>query len=101
VINEDIPIDGVASLSSDQIIAVFPNPGSDKVQVKLEFTQSYSDVKLRLIDNLGRVVYYKALDQTITEHVETISVNDLPSGNYILQVETIDGQRSVPVIVTK
>ena len=94
-------VNTVDQLPLDNSISAYPNPSSDKVQVKLEFTQPYSDVKLRLIDNLGRVVYYKALDQTITEHVETISVNDLPSGNYLLQVETIDGQRSVPVIVTK
>jgi hypothetical protein len=94
-------VNTVDELPLDNTISAFPNPASDKVSVKLEFTQPYSDVKLRLIDNLGRVVFYKGINQLITEHVETIDVNNIPSGNYLLQVETIDGQRSVPVIVTK
>lgn len=88
-------------LPIDNLISAFPNPANDKIQVKLEFTQPYSDVRLRLIDQQGRVVFFRNLPQTFSEHVETISVNELPSGNYILQVETVDGQRSVPVIVVK
>jgi len=99
-----IIVDGVNTVDQlplDNAISAFPNPANNQVQVKLEFSQPYSDVKLRLIDNQGRVVYYKALTQTITQHVETLSVNELPSGNYMLQVETVDGQRSIPVIVVK
>ncbi len=91
----------VDPLPLDNAISAFPNPAVDMVQVKLEFSQPYSDVKLRLIDNLGRVVYYKALTQTITTHVEAVSVSDLSAGNYMLQVETVDGQRSIPVVVVK
>ena len=82
-------------------ITAYPNPASDLVQVKLEFTKPYGDVKLRLIDNLGRVVFYKAMNQIISQHIETLNVSELPSGNYLLQVETPDGQRSIPVMVAK
>jgi hypothetical protein len=94
-------VNTVDQLPLDNAISAYPNPAVDMVQVKLEFSQPYSDVKLRLIDNLGRVVYYKALTQTITTHVEAVSVSDLSAGNYMLQVETIDGQRSIPVVVVK
>ena len=94
-------VNTVDPLPLDNAISAYPNPATDMLQVKLEFSQPYSDVKLRLIDNLGRVVYYKALNQTITTHVEAVSVSDLSSGNYMLQVETIDGQRSIPVVVVK
>jgi len=91
----------VDQLPVDNSVSIYPNPASDLLQVKLDFDKPYSDVKLRLIDNLGRVVYFKALEQTFSQHVESVSVHGLPSGNYLLQVETPDGQRSLPVIVTK
>lgn len=91
----------VDQLPLDNSITAYPNPASDFVQVKLEFSKPYSDVKIRMLDNLGRVVYYRALEGTISEQVEKISVRDLSAGSYLLQVETIDGQRSVPVMVAK
>ncbi len=91
----------VDPLPLDNTISAFPNPATDVVQVKLEFSKPYSDVKLRLIDNLGRVVYYNALNNTITNHIEPITVSQMAAGNYLLQVETVDGQRSVPVIIVK
>jgi len=94
-------VNTVDQLPLDNAISAFPNPAIDQVQVKLEFSKPYSDVKLRLIDNLGRVVYYKALNQTISQHIETVRVGDLSAGNYMLQVETTDGQRSIPVVVIK
>jgi Secretion system C-terminal sorting domain len=94
-------VNTVDQLPLDNLISAYPNPAVDQVQVKLEFTKPYSDVKLRLVDNLGRVVYYKSLTQTISDHIESVSVKDLSTGNYMLQVETPDGQRSIPVVVVK
>lgn len=91
--NEQLPL--------DNLISAYPNPATDQVQVKLEFTEAYSDVKLRLIDPLGRAVFSKLISQTVSQHVETIDVRHLSAGNYMLQVETPDGQRSVPVMVVK
>lgn len=101
VVEGDSIVNTVDQLPLDNAISAYPNPASDMVHVKLEFSQPYSDVKLRLIDNLGRVVFYKAMNQTITTHVEAVNVSDLSSGNYMLQVETIDGQRTLPVIIIK
>jgi hypothetical protein len=97
----DSVVNTIDQLSPDNTITAYPNPANEHVQVKLEFTQPYSDVKLRLIDNQGRVVFYRSLSQTITEHIEMMSVSELPSGNYMLQVETVDGQRTIPVVVVK
>ncbi len=91
--NEQLPLDNAISL--------YPNPATDDVQVKLDFKKPYSDVRLRLIDNLGRTALTKVINQTITQHVEKINVSQLTPGNYMLQVETVDGQRSIPVVVVK
>lgn len=95
------PLSTDTDLPSDNLVSVYPNPAIDLVQVKVEFTKAYADVKLRLIDNNGRTVYTKNIDQAITQHVESIRVSELVAGNYMLQVETVDGQRSIPVVVVK
>jgi hypothetical protein len=88
-------------LPVENLVSVYPNPAIDMVQVKLEFEKAYSDVIVRLIDNNGRTVYINQLNQAITQHVEPIRVSELVAGNYMLQVETVDGQRTVPVVVVK
>jgi hypothetical protein len=91
--NDELPI--------NNLVAAYPNPATDQVSVKLEFTQPYDDVQLRLINNIGQTVFEKVINTTITVHTESINVSALATGNYLLQVETPDGQRSVPVIVIK
>ena len=94
-------VNTVDQLPIENGISVYPNPAVEQFQVKLEFTQPYSDVRLRLIDNQGRVVQAQTINQTINNHIETVNVKNLPSGNYMLQVETVDGQRSLPVVIMK
>ncbi len=88
-------------LPSTDIVNVYPNPAKDNVQVKLEFEKPYDRVQLRLVDNLGRIVYQKQLSQINSTHIESIRTTDLAAGNYLLQVQNKDGQRSVPVIIVK
>jgi hypothetical protein len=86
-------------LPDNNQIAVYPNPVSDEIHVKMEFTRPYRDIQMRLINNIGQTVFSKTLNSTITSHIEPINVSSFASGNYMLQVETPDGQRIVPVIV--
>jgi hypothetical protein len=88
-------------LPSGNLVSVFPNPANEKVHVKIEFTRPYTDVILRLMDNAGRSVYTKQLAQTITNHTEPIRVDELIAGTYMLQIETVDGQRTIPVVIVK
>jgi hypothetical protein len=91
----------VDQLPTADLINVYPNPAKDNISVKLEFEKPYANIKLRLMDNLGRMVYNKELKQTITSHIESIRTSDFAAGNYLLQVETKDGQRSIPVVIVK
>ena len=86
-------------LPLDNLVSVYPNPVSDMIQVKMEFTKPYDDVKLRLINNIGQTVLIKTISSVTSSHIEPINVSTLATGNYRLQVETPDGQRSLPVIV--
>jgi hypothetical protein len=91
----------VDQLPIADLINVYPNPAKDNIQVKLQFEKPYDNVKLRLMDNLGRMVFHKELTQTISSHIESIRTSELAAGNYLLQVETKDGQRSIPVVIVK
>jgi len=88
-------------LSSINLISTYPNPVSDEIQVKMAFEKPYRDVQLRLLNYLGQQVYSKTISNTITNHIELINVSSFAAGNYMLQVETPDGQRSVPFIVAR
>jgi hypothetical protein len=98
---EPIIINTDDELPTESLISVYPNPATENLHVKLEFVKPYDDVQLRLINNLGQTVLNKTLTNTITTHVESLSVRELPSGNYLLQVETAEGQRSIPVVIVK
>ncbi len=86
-------------LPLNNLVSAYPNPVSDEIQVKMEFKKPYHDVQLRLINSIGQTVFTRTLSTTITSRIEPINVSSLASGNYMLQVETPDGQRSLPVII--
>jgi hypothetical protein len=88
-------------LPSTDLVNVYPNPATDNIQVKMEFEKAYDDVRIRLVDNTGRIVFHKALTQTTNNHIESIRTSHYAAGNYLLQVETKDGQRSIPVVIVK
>ena len=88
-------------LPVNSLITIYPNPVSEVIQVKMEFTKPYNDVKLRLINNIGQTVLTKTLSSITSSHIEPINVSTIAVGNYRLQVETPDGQRSLPVIVIR
>jgi hypothetical protein len=99
-----VRIEGLAVNTKDELplnnlISAYPNPVSDQIHVKLEFSKPYSDVQLRMVNNIGQIVFEKKLTSTITSHIEPINVSAFAAGNYMLQVETADGQRSTPVVV--
>src|SRR5690606_30925917 len=95
------PIVAVKDLSADNKITAFPNPAVESFQVKLDFTKSFDNVMMRLVDNTGRIVYNKVMPMLPASHIERISVKDLAPGTYHLQVVTADGQRTIPVVVMK
>lgn len=88
-------------LPVNEFVSVYPNPVSDEIHVKMEFKNPNQGVRLKLINNLGQIVYTKTLTSTFTNHIESIKVSNLSPGNYMLQVETSEGQRSMPVIVVR
>jgi len=99
VVNEDIIIDEVRSLPSDQIISVFPNPATSNITVKMEFAHAVNDVLISVINNKGQVVLSKSISSSVLDQVESIDVSTFASGTYHLRVQTSEGERSIPVVI--
>ncbi|MEP6794878.1 MAG: T9SS type A sorting domain-containing protein [Saprospiraceae bacterium] len=90
-----------SDLPSENLITVYPNPSSDEIYINMDFKKPYQHVQLKLVNNIGQTVFSKTLSGLVTNHIEPINVRHLASGNYMLQVETPDGQRSIPVMIAK
>lgn len=79
-------------------INVFPNPTSDWLELNFFFNQT-KEVYIRLYDNHGKLIlkkYYKG--QFISE---SISLSELPNGNYFLNILIDESQFSQTVKIQK
>ncbi|HEY9178006.1 MAG TPA: T9SS type A sorting domain-containing protein, partial [Flavipsychrobacter sp.] len=80
--NWGVNVEKVESLNNN--INIYPSPANNTIHIKLDVATQDKHVQFAIMDMQGRVVknwseYSK--DET------TMTVNELPSGNYILQVE--------------
>jgi len=71
-------------------IKVYPNPTSDRIEMKLNFDQN-RNIKIQLKDFNGRLIWSTEINVSQIEHVENIS--NLPNGNYFLTF-LIDNNKS-------
>jgi hypothetical protein len=73
---------GVEAHSIQNSIAVYPNPATDKVNVEIENLDPTT--QLKLIDNLGKVVY----EFKPTSEISIIDLNSFSKGVYTLIIST-------------
>ena len=83
-------------------ISTFPNPAADIAEVRFELA-SPAAVTIRAYDLLGREVAYLAVDERLAAglHVRSIHVGALPSGLYVIRMETPVGGSSYPFVVAR
>ncbi len=83
------------TLAADEILsgtdwAVWPNPATDFLNVKILTEKTPGDARLELVNALGQVVR----SQSFTNGAGQLQTGDLPKGQYTLVWQT-DGQRAV------
>lgn len=78
---------GIENSEITGIFKVYPNPSSETLVVDLSGLKS-SVITFEIIDILGKVVWSKQADETL---LQNISISQLPSGNYSLQIQTQKG----------
>ncbi|RZK27590.1 MAG: T9SS type A sorting domain-containing protein, partial [Hymenobacter sp.] len=76
------------ALAGNNSLQVYPNPGTDWVRVA--WPSGYQPHCLTLRDALGRPVRTDVVTPTATNQL--VSVSDLASGLYLLQLQTIAGE---------
>lgn len=88
----DIPNLFVGTKNPDQLVSVkmFPNPVVDEATIKLNLKES-SDVQMRVIDAMGRVVVERNYSSVSGEQQLPFRVGSLATGAYMLSV-TAKGQ---------
>jgi hypothetical protein len=65
-------------------LSVFPNPASDLLQISINTLQTFNFGQIRIFDVAGRNVFTK--DVSFSSNKTTISVTNLPSAAYHIQV---------------
>lgn len=77
---------------SDVKVRIYPNPADDFINIEVVGLSSPSELSYRLLSLSGQIVKLNSKAGTGTQNLQ-ISVGDLPSGMYLLEIE-IDGQIS-------
>jgi hypothetical protein len=77
--NAHVGIEDEKVLDKNQSLHIFPNPASDQVQIQLQGIDNTSDLQIEVWNLQGEIVRRQQFENTI-------SVSDLSSGVYIIQV---------------
>ena len=94
---EELPVNITDLNAIDQVIAQ-PNPSREHLRVELRNTNSGANIKLELMDNLGRVQRsYMSPVIALVQH--QFDLAHLPSGVYWLRVQRADQVFSKKVII--
>lgn len=88
---EPITLEKTETLATDnpkeKIIAIYPNPVKDFLYIK---NKNYKIVKISLFDISGKMVF--------SGKTESINMQSLPSGNYVLNIQTNEGFHNFKII---
>jgi len=81
------------NFGSNQMITLYPNPVSDRLQIGTQQWNNVSGVKL--IDLNGRTVYSSAKGKL----TNSVDVKSLASGTYMVEITHLNGQVSASKVV--
>lgn len=86
---------------NELIIDIFPNPASEKVNIKLENLNS-RNITILIYDLMGRLLKDNIISNVESESINIeMDINDLPAGSYIMNIKTDKENRQSKLIVEK
>ncbi|MFM7176686.1 MAG: T9SS type A sorting domain-containing protein [Bacteroidota bacterium] len=92
------PFSSVAEVATATQVSVFPNPASYNVQVTFNMANA-QEVSLQLVDVLGKTAYSSQINAVAGSNNQSISVRDLASGIYTLNIVSANGVATQKVVV--
>jgi hypothetical protein len=75
-------------------VKIYPNPAANKLTIE---SNANRITKINIVNNVGQVVFQDSLNSYQTE----IDINNLPTGLYLVNIETIDGNITKKISVIK
>jgi hypothetical protein len=98
---EDYSLNVLTSLSTDEFelagFNIFPNPNNGEFTIKLN-SNSGDDIKVNVYDIRGRVIFNNVYSNT-PDFTQTINLNNVQSGMYLVNVNDGRGQVTKKIIV--
>jgi len=89
---------GIENVSSNLNLSVYPNPTDGIVNI-ISQDQSNENVNLSVVNILGEVVYSDDLGKLAGNQAISVDLNDLPSGVYIVKLESQLGTYSQKITI--
>jgi len=100
-----VEVTGIPEYEADAPVSLmnpYPNPVSDQLHYSLQLKEPQTDVTSLLFDASGRLIKRKdAGEVSEGEHSFTLAVEDIPSGQYFLRIESEDAMQVQKVIVSE
>jgi len=85
--------------SSANTFSLYPNPTSGILNIVTPQTDSDYDSAINLFDATGKIVLSKSVKMGVTKNSAELSVSDLPSGLYLLQINNESAQNIFKVMI--
>lgn len=87
-------------LPLENIMEVYPNPTSDKIQLALDLTETSNKVLVKIFDAQGRQVMNQRYEK-LRKETFTYNTKSLAAGTYFIQVVTDEGARAQRFVVKR
>lgn len=82
-----------------EIAKIYPNPTTGILNI--QFSENQQDVQLEIYDVSGRLHIQKRVITVNQNNTETLNLDNLPSGVYVLRILTKEYQETFKIVVTK
>ncbi|MFT5166803.1 MAG: extracellular elastinolytic metalloproteinase, partial [Saprospiraceae bacterium] len=92
----NVILSGVNGIQAIDYLAIFPNPATDEVMLRLEVSEA-TDFKIQLIHVDGRILNSLSASVSGSELIP-LDLSQLASGVYFIKLQTEDGQEVNKVV---
>jgi len=99
IIEVDDTISTNDELKSEYQFSMFPNPTTGSFSISFN-SYALSRAELRISSIAGELVYHKTIKTPNQNHIETVNINDLNTGIYIIELISDDLRISDKLIIT-
>jgi hypothetical protein len=89
---------GIHEGSSVTNLEVYPNPATEEIHIRFRVEEK-SQLKIRMVNLTGQPVYSLEYHEFTGIYQQDISVSSLPSGFYILEINTMAGTTNKKILI--